>query len=125
VTLFFADLDGLKQINDTWGHEVGDAAIRTTARLLTETFRAEDLVARLGGDEFVILAPGCTPSVAQHLATRLANCFSQVEAGRYGISMGWVAIDMVAQLPLSHWMKEADLALYREKQGKKASRRSL
>jgi diguanylate cyclase (GGDEF)-like protein len=125
VTLFFADLDGLKQINDTWGHEIGDAAIRTTARLLTETFRAEDLVARLGGDEFVILAPGCTPSVAQYLANRLADGFSQVESGRYGISMGWVAIDVAAQLPLSHWMKEADLALYREKQGKKAARRTM
>lgn len=125
VTLFFADLDGLKRINDTWGHEVGDEAIRTAARLLTKTFRAEDLVARLGGDEFVILAPGCTPSVAQYLATRLADGFSQVEAGRYGISMGWVALDMAANLPLSHWMKEADLALYREKQGKKTAKRAL
>ncbi|MDZ7938579.1 MAG: GGDEF domain-containing protein [Rhodoferax sp.] len=122
VILFFADLDGLKRINDTWGHEVGDEAIRLTARLLTETFRAEDIVARLGGDEFVILAPGCTPSVADNLAVRLATSFAQIEAGRYGISMGWVDIDMAANLPVSHWMKEADAALYREKQGKKQSR---
>jgi diguanylate cyclase (GGDEF)-like protein len=122
VTLFFADLDGLKRINDTWGHEVGDEAIRTAARLLTETFRAEDLVARLGGDEFVILAPGCTPAVAQYLSKCLAESFSQIDAGRYGISMGWIAIDTAANLPLSHWMKEADTALYREKQGKKTAR---
>ena len=122
VTLFFADLDGLKQINDTWGHEIGDEAIRTAARLLVKNFRAEDLVARLGGDEFVILAPGCTPAVALALTTRLAESFSQIEGGRYGVSMGCVAIDSTANLPLSHWMKEADLALYREKQKKKSRR---
>jgi len=124
VTLFFADLDGLKRINDTWGHEVGDDAIRVAARLLTETFRAEDLVARLGGDEFVILAPGCTPAVAQYLTIRLADSFSHIDAGRYGISMGWVAVDTAAHLPLSHWMKEADAALYREKQAKKTARQA-
>lgn len=120
VTLFFADLDGLKWINDNLGHEVGDSAIRTAARLLTKTFRAEDIIARLGGDEFVVLAPGCTPSVAKTLATRLTKNFAETESGRYHISMGWVAIDMAAHLPLNHWMKEADEALYVQKKRKKA-----
>jgi DNA-binding LacI/PurR family transcriptional regulator len=58
MTLFFGDLDGLKTINDTWGHEAGDEAIRTVARALLDAFRMEDVAARLGGDEFVVLAPG-------------------------------------------------------------------
>lgn len=54
--LFFADIDGLKRINDTFGHKEGDEAIRESARVLRATFRQADILARFGGDEFVILA---------------------------------------------------------------------
>ncbi len=53
--LLFADLDGLKQINDSLGHEIGDKFLIDTAQLLKQTFRESDIIARLGGDEFVIL----------------------------------------------------------------------
>ena len=122
MTLFFADLDGLKTVNDTWGHEAGDDAIRTTARLLGETFRAEDIVARLGGDEFVVLAPDCSPHDARGLAGRLRTAFAQAAGGRFGISLGWIAIDPAKLRPLTEWMRDADSALYREKQTKKAAR---
>ncbi|HEY0971402.1 MAG TPA: two-component regulator propeller domain-containing protein [Gemmatimonadales bacterium] len=55
--LLFADLDGLKGINDTHGHAAGDRAITDAAALLRETFREADIIARLGGDEFVVLLP--------------------------------------------------------------------
>src|SRR5262249_15827990 len=52
--LFLADLDGLKQINDTHGHLEGDQALHIAAVLLKDTFRASDVVARIGGDEFAV-----------------------------------------------------------------------
>jgi len=56
VVLYFADLDGLKQINDEVGHAEGDRALADFAELLRTTFRESDVIARLGGDEFVVLA---------------------------------------------------------------------
>ena len=57
LSLVLADLDGLKQINDTQGHQQGDAAIIEIANALKETFRQSDILARLGGDEFAALLP--------------------------------------------------------------------
>jgi PleD family two-component response regulator len=54
--LFFVDLNGLKQINDTFGHLAGDQALRDAAKVLQQTFRDSDILARIGGDEFVALA---------------------------------------------------------------------
>jgi len=123
-TLFFGDLDGLKTVNDTWGHDAGDEAIRTAARLLTETFRAQDVVARLGGDEFVILAPECSADDAQALAARLASKVPVATGGRFGLSLGWIAVDPRTRRPLIEWMKEADEALYHEKEAKRIRRAS-
>jgi diguanylate cyclase (GGDEF)-like protein len=123
VTLFFADLDGLKIVNDTWGHEAGDEAIRTTARLLGETFRAEDIVARLGGDEFVVLAPDSSPHDARGLVERLRSAFARAAEGRFGISVGWISVNPAKRRPLTEWMRDADSALYREKQAKKAGQK--
>jgi diguanylate cyclase (GGDEF)-like protein len=58
--LIMVDFDNLKTINDTWGHLVGDAALRHIANLITRTIRTTDIVARYGGDEFGIILPGCT-----------------------------------------------------------------
>ena len=55
VSVIVADLDGLKSVNDTHGHEAGDVLIRSAAKILSSVFRAEDLVARTGGDEFIVL----------------------------------------------------------------------
>ena len=55
LLLFFADLDGLKDINDRLGHEEGDHALIAAAKILTRTFRVSDIISRIGGDEFAIL----------------------------------------------------------------------
>ena len=57
LTVIFLDLDDFKQINDTRGHDAGDAALQATARALLGTMRSSDQVARLGGDEFAVLLP--------------------------------------------------------------------
>ena len=56
--VFFADMDGLKKINDTYGHQMGDKAIMLQARVLKDIFRSSDVVGRLSGDEFGIVALG-------------------------------------------------------------------
>src|SRR3989338_8947318 len=53
--MFFADVDGLKHINDTFGHQEGDRALTDVAQILKKIFRESDIIARLSGDEFIIL----------------------------------------------------------------------
>lgn len=57
LSIIFLDLDNFKQINDTRGHDAGDEALRTTAKVMLNILRSNDRVTRLGGDEFVILLP--------------------------------------------------------------------
>ncbi|MFA7271057.1 MAG: GGDEF domain-containing protein [Sterolibacterium sp.] len=57
LAVIFLDLDDFKQLNDTMGHDVGDAALKATAQALLRTLRSSDQVARLGGDEFAVLLP--------------------------------------------------------------------
>jgi hypothetical protein len=71
MLLLFADLDGLKWINDTFGHEEGDKALAEAAAVLRESFRTSDIVARLGGDEFAALAVDTTEADARIITARL------------------------------------------------------
>ena len=73
--LILADMDGLKKINDSHGHRVGDAALRQAAKIIRQTFRDSDLLARLGGDEFVILVTEAPPDGGEALKTRLQRSF--------------------------------------------------
>lgn len=71
VTVAFADINGLKAINDAHGHEVGDRVIRRAGRVLAAAVRHEDRVYRAGGDEFVVLAIGMSPAESAMLGERL------------------------------------------------------
>jgi diguanylate cyclase (GGDEF)-like protein/PAS domain S-box-containing protein len=71
ITIFFADMDGMKAINDNQGHAVGDDLLRQAAALLQSAFRAEDIVARIGGDEFGVLLPDADTHAAQEALQRI------------------------------------------------------
>lgn len=73
VTVLFCDINGLKVVNDTLGHEVGDRVLETTAERLLGSVRDEDTVARFGGDQFVIAAAGLSTGALRGLADRLVR----------------------------------------------------
>src|SRR3546814_10210262 len=77
--LVFADVDGLKRINDTHGHNAGDYALIHIARLLAENVRTTDIVARIAGDEFALLLEELTRSEAQAKIERLKVAISRSE----------------------------------------------
>jgi len=127
LLVMMADIDGLKPVNDTYGHSEGDVAIRTLADALTECFRRSDVVARLGGDEFAVvchLTPEGRPEV---LAERLREILARMcrDNGRpwdIGTSIGWADWDPAADPDMARALGQADLHLYRDKVFRKASR---
>ena len=122
--LIYADMDGLKQINDTMGHKVGSEAINAVADILRQTFRDCDIIARLGGDEFAVLAPNVSLSEADKMIERLRNNLSTYnEAGHHpfplALSIGAVEINDTSEMAIEEQMARADEAMYREKKGKR------
>ena len=81
IRLLAVDIDGLKKINDSFGHLEGDKLLREFSIRLKEACRGYDYVARMGGDEFVVTAPGLTPEAATEKAERLNQ--AAIEAGRH------------------------------------------
>jgi diguanylate cyclase (GGDEF)-like protein len=74
--LIYGDLDGLKAINDTLGHQTGSDAIIAMSEVMRRTFRESDLLARMGGDEFVILVTNVTPAHGPMILDRFQVCLS-------------------------------------------------
>jgi diguanylate cyclase (GGDEF)-like protein len=73
VLLFFIDVDGLKYVNDTFGHGAGDKQLVDLALILKSTFRESDIIARLGGDEFAVLSMEMSPDSSDLLVKRLGE----------------------------------------------------
>lgn len=122
MVLLFADLDGMKHINDTFGHSEGDRALIETADILEETFRESDIVARIGGDEFVVLAIETNGSPAEGLVTRLRENLEALNAQadrRYelSLSVGLAHYDPEDPCSLEDLLTQADREMYEQKQG--------
>jgi two-component system cell cycle response regulator len=125
MVMFFADLDGLKWINDHFGHGEGDRAISLTAACIRETFRKFDVTARLSGDEFVALImeePGrSAESICHRLQMNLAGCAGADGRYRLSLSVGVAHFDPDRPVTLQELMKQADTALYQHKSAKRSS----
>jgi diguanylate cyclase (GGDEF)-like protein/PAS domain S-box-containing protein len=121
--LFFADLDKLKWINDTIGHQEGDMALFETARVLKDTFRETDVISRMGGDEFAVLAIDINDETAKVLLGRLQtslNAYNALEARKYklSLSVGVAQYDPQNPVSLDVLISRADTLMYEEKRKK-------
>jgi diguanylate cyclase (GGDEF)-like protein/PAS domain S-box-containing protein len=121
--LFFADLDKLKWINDTLGHQVGDTALFETARILKDTFRDSDIISRMGGDEFAVLAIDINDETAKILLSRLQaffDAYNALETREYtlSLSVGVAQYDPQDSVSLDVLISRADTVMYEEKRKK-------
>ncbi|UBV44924.1 diguanylate cyclase (plasmid) [Deinococcus taeanensis] len=120
--LLSIDVDGLKVVNDTFGHDCGDLLLQEFARALKECFRGHDLVFRLGGDEFVVLLPGCRQEQAQSMLNRVQAASDRVrrlpELVGCGASVGAAFCPDDGQL-LPQLITRADERMYEHKRRRK------
>ncbi len=123
--LVFADVDGLKQVNDTLGHESGDALLVDAARVLCATFRRTDLIARLGGDEFVVLADVSANENVQIIFDRLQrhvelhNATLGGEGFRLSISVGAKCFTGSPSVALQELVAGADALMLQHKKSRR------
>jgi diguanylate cyclase (GGDEF)-like protein len=113
--VFFADLNGLKRINDELGHDVGDEAIQAGGSLLAQVFRSSDVISRLGGDEFAIFASECDQAGAEKAKDRLQRALAERVGSplyRLSISMGAAIYDPADPKTLTELMQTADAIMY-------------
>jgi diguanylate cyclase (GGDEF)-like protein/PAS domain S-box-containing protein len=122
VALLYFDLDRFKDVNDSFGHEVGDQVLREVGERLRRSVRTPDTAARLGGDEFVVLCPGLGEDVdATEIAERLGSVLNQpydVEgrAIAVGASIGITTTHTGDPVDADELLRQADLAMYAAKQ---------
>jgi diguanylate cyclase (GGDEF)-like protein len=125
--LLFLDLDGLKFINDTYGHAEGNRAITEAADVLRDCFRSSDLLARLGGDEFAALAMNSTATAEGALRSRLDQILATVNAKPnrtypLGFSVGILACAPTDEQTMESLLAQADALMYESKRRKRAAR---
>lgn len=125
LTIVIADVDGLKLINDAFGHENGDKLIKKIANIFKMCFRSEDIIARYGGDEFAILLPATPLSEASKIINRIKMACKK-EGDKIlplNISIG-VASKIEISQDMNSIIKDADDQMYRNKLMKKQSPQS-
>jgi diguanylate cyclase (GGDEF)-like protein/PAS domain S-box-containing protein len=116
ISVVMADVNGLKLINDAFGHTAGDRLLITTAELIKNECRADEIIARLGGDEFVILLPKTNSEEAEKVIRRVKASISgvQLQSMELSISFGLETKNIAAQ-DISEVLKNAEDNMYRDK----------
>jgi diguanylate cyclase (GGDEF)-like protein len=124
VGVIFADLDGLKMINDRLGHEYGDRAIRELAEILRRSFRESDVLARLGGDEFAALAYNVDQTKVDAVLDRVQSAIAKAAPlGPYplSVSVGVALFRWGDTTSLDDLIAVADKRMYENKRTRKES----
>jgi len=124
IGLFFIDLDGMKEINDKFGHKEGDRALLYVSAILKECFRVTDLIAHLHGDEFAVLVYVDSNNDLKELEQRIRDRIqkqNQVSPNKYflSVSMGTIYIDPQEDIDILKSLDNADQLMYVEKLEKK------
>jgi diguanylate cyclase (GGDEF)-like protein len=125
LLLLYCDVDNLKKINDSFGHQQGDLALIRTADALEKAFRDSDILARLGGDEFVVLAWEASDQTKDVLLRRLEKTLKKTNTGetryRLSLSVGAAHFDPKHAVSLGELMAQADEAMYEQKRNRQKS----
>lgn len=125
VAMLFIDLDAFKDINDKWGHSVGDEVLRRTARRVASTLRDDDLIARIGGDEFVVVCRGMDVETVSMVSERITDALDNA------IEVNGVLIPISASIgtavahcgtELEDLLHRSDLDMYRRKTARQSQR---
>lgn len=119
--LLFFDLDRFKYINDTSGHQAGDALLKMVSDMLSRTIRTADISGRLGGDEFAVILPEITPEAAIEVAKKILNRLSETQLTLNGRTHNIAASIGIALFPehgnnVHDLLAAADLAMYQAKE---------
>jgi len=121
LLLLFIDLDGMKRINDEFGHTEGDNALISTATILNRTFRTSDIIARLGGDEFTVLVTDLNASKEEAI-TRLNENLKAYNATqtrhKLAFSIGVATLEPERMTCFEELLEQADQAMYEQKRMK-------
>lgn len=125
LSFLFLDLDRLKQINDEFGHKIGDLALMDTAIILKKSFRLSDTVARIGGDEFVVMAMETPETSIETITKRLKenlDVFNKETSKPYRLSFSYGLTRYKPENPCSidNLISEADKLMYEQKKNKKS-----
>ncbi|HKP80975.1 MAG TPA: diguanylate cyclase [Pyrinomonadaceae bacterium] len=123
LLLLFIDLDGMKRINDEFGHNEGDNALINTAAILNRSFRSSDIVARLGGDEFTVLVTDLNASKEDAIARLNENlrAYNAVETRghKLAFSIGVATLEPERMTCFEELLEQADQAMYEQKRMKR------
>jgi diguanylate cyclase (GGDEF)-like protein len=115
LALLVVDVDRLKEINDTLGHEGGDRALVSVAGALRSSLRASDVAARFGGDEFTVLCPSTSVATSSRLTQRLRASLDALTDGRVTVSIGVADLKGSRAATPEALFAAADCALYEAK----------
>ncbi|HWR57459.1 MAG TPA: GGDEF domain-containing protein [Thermodesulfovibrionales bacterium] len=123
IFMLYADLDGLKEINDTLGHSEGDVALVAAARILRNTYRESDIVARIGGDEFVVIPVGTTGDDVEKITRRLQDTLSlhnkkHIRKFKLSLSTGVAYYDPASPCSVDDLLVQGDRSMYLQKRNK-------
>lgn len=124
LVLLFIDMDDFKEINDSFGHKEGDAALVRASEILKHTFRDSDIIARMGGDEFVVLATDTGKTGSEIIVNRLRNELRERNERdgypyRLSFSVGAARFDPDAPPSIEELLAAADSMLYAQKKHKR------
>lgn len=122
--MLFFDVDGLKKVNDIYGHKEGDWIIKTAGEVIQKTFRDIDIIARLGGDEFTVFSSNTGIDLFPVFKNRMEKIITEVNITadkpyKLSISVGAVECIFNETYTLDEYIRQADEQLYQEKRAKK------